>query len=96
VIYFRTEPVVNVRRRSGRYFVGALSVQAHDFGERSGISIQQEVASGLARLVCTNRRLWVTLLDREHQSRENHGTQKSCRKPHRIAIESSDHGTCAG
>jgi hypothetical protein len=97
VTYFRTEPVVKDRRRARRYFAGAtICVQALDFRERTGISFQREVASGLARLFCNNRRLWVTLLDREHQSRENHGAQKSCRKPHRIAIESSDHDTCAG
>jgi hypothetical protein len=70
--------VINGSRLSRSYFAGALFVRAHDFGERSGIGIQQEVASSLPRLLCEISRLWVTLLDqdREHQSRESHGQPK--------------------
>jgi hypothetical protein len=84
---------------SRSYFAGrALFVQAHEFGGRSGIGIQQEVASTLPRVLCEISRLWVMLLDqgRERQNRENHGTQNSHCKPLSIAIESSDHVICGG
>ena len=49
----------------------------------SGTGIQQQTAFHL-------RSVRLVLLDREHESRENHGTQNSRCKPNSIAIESAD------
>jgi hypothetical protein len=51
-------------------------------GDKCGIGIQQKLASSLPRLR-------LTLLEREYQSCENHGTQKSRCQPNGIAIESN-------
>jgi hypothetical protein len=94
-----SERVTNVTRLSRSHFAGGtLSVQAHDCEAGSEIGIQQEVASGLHCFLCEINRLWVTILDqdREHESRENHGTQNSRCNPPSIAIESSDHLICVG
>jgi hypothetical protein len=88
--------VIKVCRLSRSYFVGALSARTDDFGERSGTGIWQELAARLPRLLGEISCHLVTFLDREHQSRENHGTQKSRRNPHRSAIKSSHHLLCAG
>jgi hypothetical protein len=75
VIYFKSESIINARRLSRNYFAVALSVRAHDVGGRSGIGIQQQIAPNLPRLLCEIVRLSVRLLERDHQSRENHGAQ---------------------
>ena len=47
--------------------------------------IQQKVAFSLP-LLSEIIRLWLTLLDREHESRENHGTQNSRCKPSCLTV----------
>ena len=47
--------------------------------------IQQKVAFSLP-LLSEIIRLWLTLLDREHESREKHGTQNSRCKPSCLTV----------
>ena len=90
----RSEPVINPSRLPRRYFTGkALCVQAHGFGERSEIGVHQEVVSSSPLHRSEISRIWVALWnqDREHQNREDNGTQHPRCKSLRIAIESSHH-----
>ena len=77
MIYFRSEPAINARHLSRSYFARALSVRAHDAGERSGVGIKQQVTLSLTRLFCEIVRLWANPLEFYHRSRENHAPQKS-------------------
>jgi hypothetical protein len=79
--------VINATPRSGSHFAVSVGSVCNHACHRSGIGVQQKVAFGF-------RRLPLTLLDRDHDSRENHGPQNSRCKPNSIAIESADHATC--
>jgi hypothetical protein len=72
-------------RDAGRNDTAEDLLQTHVFEERSGIGIQQKVAFSLP-LLSEIIRLWLTLLDREHESRENHGTQNSRCKPSCLTV----------
>ena len=82
-----SEGVINATPRSGSHFAVSVGTLCNHARHCSGIGIQQKVAFGL-------RRLQLALSDRDHESRENHGTQNSRCKPPRITIESADHATC--
>jgi hypothetical protein len=72
-----SERLINARRLARSQFAGGtLSVQAHDSEERSGIGIQQEVASGLHYFLFEINPLWMTILNQqcENKSCGNHGT----------------------
>src|ERR1700730_7459272 len=95
----RSEPVSNASCLSRRYLTGrAFCVQAHGFGERTGVGIHKCVAASLPLLLCLINGLWLTLLDqdREHQSCGNQGAQNSRCKPLGIAIEPSEYVICGG
>jgi hypothetical protein len=68
--------------------------RSHLAGET--LSVRQEVALSLARLLGEIIRLWVTLLDqdRDPEGRGNQGAHYERSKPSSIAIEPSDNVTC--
>jgi hypothetical protein len=78
-----SESWIIVAPASRSYFAVGFRPPGHHAPRCSGIGVQQNAAFSLPGVRSP-------LFDREHESREDHGSQNSRCKPYSIAIESSD------